>query len=218
MEIISLLEQTTPLLAIILIMLALCLGIIFYLWSVQNLKNIELQIIRMKNNIFNLEYLSQSIYETAYFKMKESSQRNSHENTANSDAGIALDELKEIKEQIQYIIEKQAEIGHDHKSSQKIDINSKNTEEIYSNKNNTFIPHFPQDGEDKYKKISELIVTYLKDLRQEKGQVTAQELVYTMPNKYSLADIYRTLEIMKERDKIFWEDKNINPQSFLTIP
>jgi len=43
-------------------------------------------------------------------------------------------------------------------------------------------------------------------------------LVYTMPNQYSLADIYRTLEIMKERNQISWLDKRINPQSVLTLP
>ena len=142
METILLLEQTAPLFIIILIILALCLGIIFYLWSMQNLKNIELKIVRMKNNISNLEYLSQSIYETTYFKMKKSHQRNNYENTTHYNAEIALDELKEIKEQIQYIIGRQAEIDHDHKSNQKVDISSKTKRELFEVKQYP-IPHFP---------------------------------------------------------------------------
>jgi hypothetical protein len=214
-ENIFLLEQTAPLLAIALIVLALSLGIIFYLWSVQNLKKIKLQIIEMKNNVSILEYLSQSIYETAYLKLKGDSLGNNSEIKTISNAGIGLDELKEVQKQIKYIAEKQAEINQILR--QKIDDDSKNQKEIYSNKKKTFIPHFPQGQEDKFNKISELIIMNLKNLKQEKEQVTAQELVYAMPGKYSLADIYRTLEIMRERDKIFWEDKSINPQSFLTI-
>jgi len=42
-------------------------------------------------------------------------------------------------------------------------------------------------------------------------------LIYAMPNQYSLADIYRTLEEMKERDQISWEEKNISPQSVLKM-
>ena len=215
MESIFLLEQTAPLLAIVLILLALSLGIIFYLWSVQNLKRIESQVIEMKNNVSNLEHLSQSIYETAYLNMKENNHRNNSHGTTVSNAGIDLDELKEVKKQIKYIIEKQTEINQI--LSQKFDNDTEKQTEIYSNKNKTFIPHFPQGEEDKFHKISELIIMHLKNLKQERAQVTAQELVYAMPNKYSLADIYRTLEIMKERDKIFWEDKSINPQSFLIL-
>lgn len=215
MENIYLLEQTAPLLAIVLIVLSLSLGIVFYLWSVQNLKKIKSQIIEMKNNVSCLEYLSQSIYETAYLNMKGNNHRKSSNSTAISNNGIGLDELKEIQRQIKYITEKQAEI--DQILSQKTDDKSESKKEIYSNKKKTYIPHFPQEEEDKFHKISELIIMQLEKLKQEKRQVTAQELVYTMPSKYSLADIYRTLEIMKERDKIFWEDKSINPQSFLTI-
>ncbi len=216
MENILYLEQTAPLLAIVLIVLALFMGIIFYLWSVQNLKKIESQIIEMKNNAFSLEYLSQSIYETAYLKLEENSNRNSCESTVTSNTGMDYNELKEVKKQIQCITEKQAEINQI--LSQKIDDDSKNQKDTYSNKKKIFIQHFPQGQEDKFHKISELIIMHLNNLKQERGQVTAQELVYAMPNKYSLADIYRTLEIMRERDKIFWEDKNITPQSFLTLP
>ena len=216
MENILVLEQTAPLLAIVLIFLALFLGIIFYRWSVQNLKKIESQVIEMKNNVSNLEYLSQSIYETAYLDMKENYNRNNSHSKVVPNTGIGLDELKEVKNQIKYITEKQTEINQI--LSQKIDVDTEKQTEIYSNKNQTIIPHFPREEEDKFHKISELIIMHLKNLKQEKGQVTAQELVYAMPNKYSLADIYRTLEIMKERDKIFWEDKSIHPRSFLILP
>lgn len=210
-------NQTAPLLAIIMIILALCLGIIFYLWSLQILKKIELLITKMKQNVDNLEYLSQYIYETAYFKMTESIQKNRNEGSALSNLEVNFDELREVKKQIHYIIEKQDEINQ--KLSQKTDNYSEKQKEIYSKKNNiTFPQSFPLGEEDKYKDISELIIMYLKDLLQEKGQVTAQELVYTMPSQYSLADIYRTLEIMKERNQINWEDKSINPQSILILP
>jgi hypothetical protein len=32
-----------------------------------------------------------------------------------------------------------------------------------------------------------------------------------------LADIYRTLELMKEKNQIDWEDRSISPQSMLKI-
>jgi len=57
----------------------------------------------------------------------------------------------------------------------------------------------------------------LQDLLKEKKQVTAQELLYAMGDHYSLADIYRTLELMKEKKQIYWADRNISPQSFLEL-
>jgi len=69
----------------------------------------------------------------------------------------------------------------------------------------------------KYQKISKLVIKHLQDLLKEKEQVTAQELVYTMPDQYPLADIYRTLELMKEKNQIDWEDRSISPQSMLKI-
>ena len=217
MENIILLGQTAPWLSIIMIVLALCLGIIFYLWSIQIIKKIELLIIKMKQNVDNLEYLSQYIYETAYFKMKENHHRNRDEDTALSNENINLNELKEVNKQLQYVKEVQMEINQ--KLNRKTDDISKKQQEVYSNKNNVIFPQsFPSGEEDKYKNISELIIMYLKELLREKDQVTAQELVYTMPNQYSLADIYRTLEIMKERNQISWKDKSINPQSSLRLP
>lgn len=204
---------STPLLAIFMIILALCLGIIFYLWSLQILKKIESMIGRMKQNTDNLENLSQYIYETAYFKLKES--RETFNNKDMTSYGKI--ELEEIKRQIQQIMKKQDEI------KQKLDLkdekNPEKKEEIYSNnKDKNFLTSFPAGEEEKYKDISALIVSCLKDLLREKEQVTAQELVYAMPNEYSLADIYRTLEMMKESNQINWEDKSINPQSILRLP
>ncbi|MDD3656602.1 MAG: hypothetical protein PHI72_07550 [Atribacterota bacterium] len=217
MENIILLGQTAPWLSIIMIVLAMCLGIIFYLWSIQIIKKIELLIIKMKQNVDNLEYLSQYIYEIAYFKMKENNQRNRDEDIALSNENINLNELKEVKKQIQYVKEMQMEINQ--KLNRKADDISEKQQEVYSNKNDvTFPQSVPSGEEDKYKDISELIIMYLKELLREKEQVTAQELVYAMPNQYSLADIYRTLEIMKERNQISWKDKSINPQSSLRLP
>ena len=71
--------------------------------------------------------------------------------------------------------------------------------------------------EERFDNISDLITTYLRELQEEKERVCAQDLVYTMPNQYSLADIYQTLEIMKERKQVYWEDKNINPQSIIKL-
>jgi hypothetical protein len=210
-------EQTAPLLAIIVIILALCLGIIFYLWSRQLLKKIELMITSMKQNADNLEYLSQYIYESAYFKMKEDSTGN--QNKDSTPSFEIVNDLKEVKGQIQNIRESQAEIKQ--KLNEELNIR-KSSEKIQNatptNPDTVLVQSLSTKEEEKYEKIRELIITYLKDLWQEKGQVTAQELVYTMPNQYSLADIYRTLEIMKERNQISWPDKRINPQSILTLP
>ncbi len=211
--------QTTPLLSIILIILALCLGIVFYLWSLQVFKKIELQIIKMKQNAENLEYLSQYIYETSYFILKEKRQ------TAKNDRNVAvefldkqavLDELDEIKKQIQ-------SIKRDHnltniESSQKVVDNAESHKKIYSNKtDNVLTQPLTPNEEAKFNNISGLIISYLKDLTEEKEHVCAQDLVYTMPNQYSLADIYQTLEIMKERKQVDWEDRSINPQSILKL-
>jgi hypothetical protein len=212
-------EQTTPLLAIVVIILALCLGIIFYLWSRQLLKKIELMITSMKQNIDNLEYLSQYIYESAYSKMKESSTGNRELNTAPSEE--IVNDLKEVKGQIRNLIERQAEINQRLNEELKLNIH-KSSEKMKNvastNSDTVLIQSFSPEEEEKYEKLRELIIMYLKDLWQEKGQVTAQELVYAMPNQYSLADIYRTLEIMKERNQISWPDKRVNPQSILTLP
>ncbi len=209
---ISELILSTPLLAIFMIILALFLGVIFYLWSLQILKKIELMISKMKHNADNLEYLSQYIYETTYFKLKESKESNSNEEGVSSGKKM---EWEEIKRQMQQVMNKQNEI--DQKLNQREE-NPEKKVEIYSNKDKIFSQSFPAGEEGKYQNISALIVTYLKDLLQGKEQVTAQDLVYAMPSQYSLADIYRTLEIMKERNQIYWEDKSINPQSVLRLP
>ncbi|MDD3539310.1 MAG: hypothetical protein PHQ06_03985, partial [Atribacterota bacterium] len=210
-------DQTAQLLAIIVIVLALCLGLIFYFWSQQLFKKIELMVSKMKQNVDNLEYLSQYIYESAYFNMKERGMVNQNKDSAPS--GEIVNDWKEVKEQIQNLRESQAEIKQKlneelniHKSSEKIE-NGKPT-----NPDSILGQSLSPKEEEKYEKIRELIIMYLKDLGSEKGQVTAQDLVYTMPNQYSLADIYRTLEIMKERNQISWLDKRINPQSVLTLP
>lgn len=210
-------DQTAQLLAIIVIVLALCLGLIFYFWSQQLFKKIELMVSKMKQNVDNLEYLSQYIYESAYFNMKERGMVNQNKDSAPS--GEIVNNLKKVIEEIQNLRESQIEIKQklnekfsSYKSSEQI----QNT--MPTNPDTILVQSLSPKEEEKYEKIRELIIMYLKDLGSEKGPVTAQDLVYTMPNQYSLADIYRTLEIMKERDQISWLDKRINPQSVLTLP
>ena len=215
MENIRIFDQTAPLLAIILIILAFCLAIIFYIWSLRVLKKIEAQISKMKQNVTNLEDLSQYIYETAYFDMKDSISKGKNGNRTPIISGISIDEFNELKSQIQYLEERQEEINQ--KIYQKEEKKPEKEKETPLNNNSTFMPTLQPGEEDKYEKISDLIVMHLKGLLQKQEQVTAQELVYAMPNKYSLADIYRTLEILKERGKIGWEDKSIHPKSFLIL-
>lgn len=210
-------DQTAQLLAIIVIVLALCLGLIFYFWSQQLFKKIELMVSKMKQNVDNLEYLSQYIYESAYFNMKERGMVNQNKDSVPS--GEIVNNLKKVIEEIQNLRESQIEIKQklnekfsSYKSSEQI----QNT--MPTNPDTILVQSLSPKEEEKYEKIRELIIMYLKDLGSEKGQVTAQDLVYTMPNQYSLADIYRTLEIMKERNQISWLDKRINPQSVLTLP
>jgi len=194
MENIPLLGQTSQLLASGIILLALCLGIIFYFWSLNLLKKIELLITKMRQNIDSLESLSQSIYETAYLEMKK-------------ETGYFVQTKTEITQKADQEPDKEPEEQKVFSVNPKKAV-SKNQKPEQSSK--------PEE-KDKYQSISELIVRYFKDLLQEKEQVTAQELVYAMPNRYSLADIYRTLEVMKENNQISWEDKSISPQSILKM-
>lgn len=186
MENIPILGQTSQLLASSIVILALCLGIIFYFWSLNLYRRIELLIIKMRKNIDHLESLSQTIYETAYFELKKNSehpaQRRSETPEKNEQRSIREPEEKTIF------------------SSQPAPMQSSQSEE-----------------RDKFQSISELITRYFRDLVKAKEQVTAQELIYAMPNQYSLAEIYRTLEEMKERNQISWDDKNIGPQSILKM-
>lgn len=179
MENIPVLGQTSQLLASGIVLLALCLGIIFYFWSLNLFKKIELLITKMKQNIDSLENLSQSMYETAYLEMKKESRY-----------------LRPGKDQ------KQNQVSEEQKtfSSDPRPVQFSNPEE-----------------KDKYQNISELIRRYFKELVKEKEQVTAQELVYAMPNEHSLADIYRTLEVMKEKNQINWEEKSLSPQTILKM-
>jgi hypothetical protein len=149
--------------------------------------------------------------------MKERGMVNQNKDSAPS--GEIVNNLKKVIEEIQNLRESQIEIKQklnekfsSYKSSEQI----QNT--MPTNPDTILVQSLSPKEEEKYEKIRELIIMYLKDLGSEKGQVTAQDLVYTMPNQYSLADIYRTLEIMKERDQISWLDKRINPQSVLTLP
>ena len=214
MENISVLGESSQLMASGIIILALCLGIVFYSWSLQLFKKFDLQITKMKQNIDSLEHLSQSIYETAYWDIKKKDNKDSPDMDI---ANILKKEqyiLEEIKVKIQNLIQKQDEINLI-------------TEEKFAEKKTEQQKKFSLDtgseqflkAEDKakYQKISQLVIKHLKDLLKEKEQITAQELVYTMPDQYPLADIYRTLELMKENNQINWEDKNISPQSILEI-
>ena len=188
MENIPVLGQTSLLLASSIILLALCLGIVFYFWSLHLFKKIELLISNMRENIDSLENLSQSIYETAYWGIKEEAEYcNQRQTVIAQKISNKLDEKEPEK--------------------QKAVLSNKRTENLS-----------PEEEQDKYQNISEMIIYNLKRLLEEKKQVTAQELVYAMPNDYSLADIYQVLELMKENNQIKWEDKSLSPQSELKIP
>ena len=214
MESISVLGESSQLMASGIILLALCLGIVFYSWSLQLFKKFDLQITKMKQNIDSLENLSQSIYETAYWDIKK---KDIKDNPIDNIANIHKKEqyvLEEIKAQIQNLIQRQTEI------SQTIEekLNEQKPEQQENFSLDTGSEQFLKAEEKaKYQKISQLVIKHLKDLLKEKEQVTAQELVYTMPDQYPLADIYRTLELMKEKNQIDWEDRNISPQSILEI-
>lgn len=191
MENIPVFGQTIQLLASGIILLALCLGINFYFWSINICKKIELLTTSMKKNIDNLENLSQLIYEKAYTEMEKKAagthkdqEKGSRLRSDDSGAQYGIDEnksfspAKDVESKTQFSLKKESE---------------------------------------KYQDISKLILQSLKNLLEEKEQVTAQELIYAIPNKYPLADIYQTLEEMKERNQIDWEDKNVSPQSVLKL-
>ncbi|HKK83069.1 MAG TPA: hypothetical protein VJ958_02450 [Atribacterota bacterium] len=214
MESISVLGESSQLMASGIILLALCLGIVFYSWSLQLFKKFDLQITKMKQNIDSLENLSQSIYETAYWDIKK---KDIKDNPIDNIANIHKKEqyvLEEIKAQIQNLIQRQAEISQTIEAK----LNEQKPEQQENFSLDTGSEQFLKAEEKaKYQKISQLVIKHLKDLLKEKEQVTAQELVYTMPDQYPLADIYRTLELMKEKNQIDWEDRNISPQSILEI-
>jgi len=214
MESISVLGESSQLMASGIILLALCLGIVFYSWSLQLFKKFDLQITKMKQNIDSLENLSQSIYETAYWDIKK---KDIKDNPIDNIANIHKKEqyvLEEIKAQIQNLIQRQTEISQT--------IEAKFNEQKPGQQENFSLDtgseqFLKAEEKAKYQKISQLVMKHLKDLLKEKEQVIAQELVYTMPDQYPLADIYRTLELMKEKNQIDWEDRNISPQSILEI-
>jgi len=191
MENIPVFGQAIQLLASGIILLALCLGIIFYIWSINIYKRIELLTINMKRNIDSLENLSQLIYEKAYSDMEKKT--------------IGVNKTQEKSSVL---------------SSKNPDIQDEIDEKV---------PLFPAKDKDsetrsslknesqKYQDISKLILQSLNELLEEKEQVTAQELIYAIPNDYPLADIYQTLEDMKERNQISWKDKNVSPQLVLKL-
>ncbi len=186
MENIPILGQTSQLLASSIVILALCLGIIFYFWSLNLYKKIELLIIKMRKNIDHLESLSQTIYETAYFELKKNNDHSAQKQNEISRKNERMFIREPEEEKVLY--------------SQPTPMQSSQSEE-----------------KDKFLYISDLVTRYFRDLVKAKEQVTAQELIYAMPNQYSLAEIYRTLEEMKERNQISWDDKNIGPQSILKM-
>lgn len=218
MEIVLFLNQSLPLLAIVLIILAFILSISFYIWSNRILRNIELQMTIMSKNIDNLENISQSMYENICYDLKINSQKTENRTEETSKLESVLTVVGEIKEQIKNIEKEQVAIKESFcKFSVEKPVIAK---EVYyqQGEEKEIIPKsFLTSEEAKYEKISKLIITYLKDLLTEKEQVRANELVYSFPNQYTLADIYQTLELMKERNQITWEEKTINPQSVLKL-
>jgi len=196
------------------VLLGLCLGIVFYSWSLQLFKKLNAQINKMKQNIDSLEILSQFVYETSYQDIKKIGIKDRQNEKIAQNTNIKEDILEEIKGDIQNIIQKQTEISK--KFEQKAKEESYQKEDYFSL--DTGAEQFLSEEEKtKYQNISKLLLKNLQDLLKEKEQVAAQELVYTMPEDYSLADIYRTLELMKEKKQIDWSDRNISPQSYIEL-
>lgn len=214
MENISVFGQSFLLLAGGIVLLGLCMGIVFYSWSLQLFKKLDIQIKQMKQNIESLESLSQFVYETSYRDIKKMAAKDK-QNIKNSNNFMTEQPILEaIKNDIENLIQKQTEISKtlEQKTSEK-----PISQDDYLSLNTGSVQFLSEEEKTKYQQISKLILKHLQDLLKEKEQVTAQELVYAMPDHYSLADIYRTLELMKEKKQINWSDRNISPQSFLEL-
>lgn len=214
MENISVFGQSFLLLAGGIVLLGLCMGIVFYSWSLQLFKKLDIQIKQMKQNIESLESLSQFVYETSYRDIKKMASKDK-QNIKNSNNFMTEQPILEaIKNDIENLIQKQTEISKtlEQKTSEK-----PISQDDYLSLNTGSVQFLSEEEKTKYQQISKLILKHLQDLLKEKEQVTAQELVYAMPDHYSLADIYRTLELMKEKKQINWSDRNISPQSFLEL-
>jgi|LDZU01.1.fsa_nt_gi hypothetical protein len=214
MENISVFGQSFLLLAGGIVLLGLCMGIVFYSWSLQLFKKLDFQIKQMKQNIESLESLSQFVYETSYRDIKKMASKDK-QNIKNSNNFMTEQPILEaIKNDIENLIQKQTEISKtlEQKTSEK-----PISQDDYLSLNTGSVQFLSEEEKTKYQQISKLILKHLQDLLKEKEQVTAQELVYAMPDHYSLADIYRTLELMKEKKQINWSDRNISPQSFLEL-
>jgi len=108
---ISVFGQSFLLLAGGIVLLGLCMGIVFYSWSLQLFKKLDIQIKQMKQNIESLESLSQFVYETSYRDIKEMAANDKH-NVKNSNNFITEQPLLEaIKNDIENLIQKQTEIS-----------------------------------------------------------------------------------------------------------
>lgn len=196
------------------VLLGLCLGIVFYSWSLLLFKKLDVQINKMKQNIESLEALSQFVYETSYQDIKKIGIKDEQNEKIAQNTKTKEHILEEIKGDIQNIIQKQTDISK--KLEQKIHKESSRKEGYFSLDagSDKFLS---EEEKTKYQNISKLLLKNLQDLLKEKEQVAAQELVYTIPEDYSLADIYRTLELMKEKKQIDWSDRNISPQSYIEL-
>lgn len=213
MENISVFSQSFLLFSGGVTLLGLFLGIVFYSWSLKLFKKLDIQIKQMKQNIDSLEALSQFVYETSYREMQKMD-ANERQIGKISDKHKIEQHILEIKDDIRNLIQKKPGISKT--------FEQKENEEILQQKSilslNTGSEQFLSEEEKvKYQQINKLILRNLQELLKEKNQVTAQELVYVMPDNYSLADIYRTLELMKEKKQINWSDSNISPQTFLEL-
>jgi len=196
------------------VLLGLCLGIVFYSWSLQLFKKLDAQINKMKQNIESLEALSQFVYETSYQDIKKIGIKDEQNEKIAQNTKTKEHILEEIKGDIQNIIQKQTDISK--KLEQKIH-KEPSREEGYFSLDTGSDKFLSEEEKTKYQNISKLLLKNLQDLLKEKEQVAAQELVYTIPEDYSLADIYRTLELMKEKKQIDWSDRNISPQSYIEL-
>jgi len=196
------------------VLLGLCLGIVFYSWSLQLFKKLDAQINKMKQNIESLEALSQFVYETSYQDIKKIGIKDEQNEKIAQNTKTKEHILEEIKGDIQNIIQKQTDISK--KLEQKIH-KEPSRKEGYFSLDTGSDKFLSEEEKTKYQNISKLLLKNLQDLLKEKEQVAAQELVYTIPEDYSLADIYRTLELMKEKKQIDWSDRNISPQSYIEL-
>lgn len=211
---ISVFGQSLLISAGVIVLLGLCLGILFYFWSLQLFKKIDMQIKQMKQNIDGLEALSQFVYETSYRDIKKIALKDNQNEKITQNIQAKQHVLEEIRLNIENLIQKQTEIS---KKIEEKTMEDRSRKEDYFSVGTGLNQLLSEEEKAKQQEISKLILKNLQDLLKEKEQVTVQELVYTITDNYSLADIYQALDSMKKKKQIEWSGRNISPQSLLKL-